>query len=625
MKRKNMARNALFTSIISLLLCVSMLVGTTFAWFTDEVTTGMNTIAAGNLDVELLANGSPVNSSTTLFDDVTRWEPGVVVYENLQIANVGTLALNYQLSLNFGNENDLNGHKLSEVLQVAIIDKIADGATRADVLAAAKVSGNAGVLSSFLRSGELAAGASTDEQTVVIYWEPNDNATDNLYNANNGQSTSDGEPLHIEFGVNLYATQKMSEEDSFGNDYDENAEIPDDMVLVRSEEELIAALEGDKPIFVAESFGISKTINITKNTVISGNGAVLSRADGFTGTMFNANAGATLKAGRVTLDGGAVWNGRASGTNSGVVATGNLIATTGNGSIVLESGAVLQNNDGANAISLAKLGGGSLTVNGASIINNRSAAGAIWGGGNITINSGKINGNHATSIGGAIRMLDGNNNVTFTMNGGEMNYNTSDGTGGAIWGGNRAKYYLNGGEMAYNSAASAGGAIWSGTYESYYISGNFKLHDNTAGELGGAIRFSDHASLTMTGGQIYNNTINGESDAFFLYNNSATITGGTVSDNFSYSGGLGLTVGEANITGVIHYNLGTNHKTAYLATSFNSFKFTVEESHVSLFNFKPAEGYTYTAGDEAKLICMNEGYETYWDATTGTFRLQATN
>ena len=36
MKRKNLTRNALFTSIISLLLCVSMLVGTTFAWFTDE-------------------------------------------------------------------------------------------------------------------------------------------------------------------------------------------------------------------------------------------------------------------------------------------------------------------------------------------------------------------------------------------------------------------------------------------------------------------------------------------------------------------------------------------------------------------------------------------------------------
>ena len=49
MKRKNATRNALFSSIISLLLCVSMLVGTTFAWFTDKVESGVNTIAHWDL------------------------------------------------------------------------------------------------------------------------------------------------------------------------------------------------------------------------------------------------------------------------------------------------------------------------------------------------------------------------------------------------------------------------------------------------------------------------------------------------------------------------------------------------------------------------------------------------
>ena len=227
MKRKNAARNALVTSIISLLLCVSMLVGTTFAWFTDEVVTGMNTIAAGNLDIELLADGEQVNSATKLFDEVILWEPGMVAYENLQVANVGTLALKYQMTLNFGNENSLNGHKLSEVLKVAVIDKVAAGATRKQVLEAAKaaVGQGEGTLSNFYLTGELEAGETGAEQTFVIFWEPNDNATDNLYNANNGQVTSDGEPLHIEFGINLQATQKMSENDSFGNDYDEFASI----------------------------------------------------------------------------------------------------------------------------------------------------------------------------------------------------------------------------------------------------------------------------------------------------------------------------------------------------------------------------------------------------------------
>ena len=229
MKRKNMTRSALVTSILALLLCVSMLVGTTFAWFTDTVESGMNTIAAGNLDIELLANGDKVDANTKLFDDVDHWEPGVVVYENLQVANVGTLALKYQMTLNFGGENNLNGHKLSEVLKIAVIDKVADNATREQVLAAAKAaidaSNSDGSLSNFYLTGELEAGVSGTEQTVVIFWAPNDNDIDNLYNANNGQVTSDGEPLHIKFGINLQATQKMSEEDSFGNDYDESATI----------------------------------------------------------------------------------------------------------------------------------------------------------------------------------------------------------------------------------------------------------------------------------------------------------------------------------------------------------------------------------------------------------------
>lgn len=229
MNRKNSTRNALITSIISMLLCVSMLVGATFAWFTDEVKTGMNTIAAGNLDVELLADGNKVNPSTKLFDDVPRWEPGVVVYENLQVANVGNLALKYQMTLNIGNENNLQGHKLSEVLKVAIIDKVAATATREEVLAAAQAAvaadQGAGVLSNFYFTGDLEAGDVSQEKAIVIFWAPNAPEVDNLYNANNGKVTSDGKPLHIAFGIHLKAAQKMSESDSFGRDYDDIASV----------------------------------------------------------------------------------------------------------------------------------------------------------------------------------------------------------------------------------------------------------------------------------------------------------------------------------------------------------------------------------------------------------------
>ena len=224
MTKQRSTKRALLMSALSLLLCVSMLVGTTYAWFTDEVVSGMNTIQAGNLDVELMANGKEVKADTKLFSKVDKWEPGVVVYENLQVVNKGTLALKYRMNLNFGNENTLNGHKLSEVLKVAVIDKI-ETKDRATVLAAAKASTNVGKLADFVVTGELEAGKSSTEQAVVIFWEPGEN--DNLYNANNGKTPSVGEALYIEFGVNLQATQKMSESDSFGNDYDAGLTPPD--------------------------------------------------------------------------------------------------------------------------------------------------------------------------------------------------------------------------------------------------------------------------------------------------------------------------------------------------------------------------------------------------------------
>ena len=206
MKRKSATKQALFSSVLALLLCVSMLVSSTFAWFTDEVKTGMNTIAAGNLDIALLANGTEVQSGDVLFskdvngDDIKLWEPGMVVYENLQIVNKGSLELKYQLFLNFGSENAMKdgGYKLSDVLQVALIDKVAAGTSREAVLAAAEASAKKGALSDFYITGELAADTAATEQAVVIFWKPNSAEIDNLYNDNNGKETTDGNPLHIE-------------------------------------------------------------------------------------------------------------------------------------------------------------------------------------------------------------------------------------------------------------------------------------------------------------------------------------------------------------------------------------------------------------------------------------------
>ena len=227
MKRKNATRSALVTSILALLVCVSMLVGATFAWFTDSVASGLNTIAAGNLDVELYHSDKDdsgyVDASTELFNDVTLWEPGVVVYENFKVENVGTLALKYQLSINFENETKVTvdgvEHGLSEVLKVAVVE---DGFTGDRAEAHALVDDMV-ALESFTLSGELEGNTPSKTYGIVIYWAPNSNDVDNIFNMNNANK---GETLSIDLGINLQAIQEMYESDSFGPDYDEDAEYP---------------------------------------------------------------------------------------------------------------------------------------------------------------------------------------------------------------------------------------------------------------------------------------------------------------------------------------------------------------------------------------------------------------
>ena len=53
MMTKRSTKNALLSSVLALFLCFTMLIGTTFAWFTDSVTSANNIIKSGNLDIEL--------------------------------------------------------------------------------------------------------------------------------------------------------------------------------------------------------------------------------------------------------------------------------------------------------------------------------------------------------------------------------------------------------------------------------------------------------------------------------------------------------------------------------------------------------------------------------------------
>jgi len=208
-----------------LVMTLSAVTGGTIAWFTDSVESNVNTISAGNLDIELYLDGTTkVEEDTPVFTMPKLWEPGAVATAKLTLKNEGNLALKYQMTVSANAENDLNGKKLSDVLKIAFVKDLAADATREQTIAAAQAA-NPTAFAAFKQEGSLAVGATGEAAgTLVVYWLPG--ANDNDYNVNNGKKTSDGEPLFITLGVNLQAAQLTDEEDSFNNQYDADAKYP---------------------------------------------------------------------------------------------------------------------------------------------------------------------------------------------------------------------------------------------------------------------------------------------------------------------------------------------------------------------------------------------------------------
>ena len=129
MKKIKSTKRALLTSALALLLCVSMLIGSTFAWFTDSVTSAGNIIKSGKLDVEMYwaeGNKDPV---TLTWDKVNgaifsneKWEPGYVEAKHVKITNEGNLAFKWKLQIVPNGEVE----ELADVIDVYYIE----GATK---------------------------------------------------------------------------------------------------------------------------------------------------------------------------------------------------------------------------------------------------------------------------------------------------------------------------------------------------------------------------------------------------------------------------------------------------------------------------------------------------------------
>ena len=326
MTNRKSTKRALLGSIMAMVLCLAMLIGATFAWFTDTASTGVNKIQAGNLDVALEMkdgdNWVSAEGKTLTFKtkdnraaDQILWEPGCT-YElpQLRVVNKGNLALKYKIQIT-GIQGDA---KLNEVIDWTINDAAID-----------------------LTEGHLTAGQQGDAFTIKGHMQ--ETAGNDYQNL-----TIDG------IGINVVATQDTVESDSSNNQYDANAEYP---ITVTTGDELQTIVNNaTAPVNVVLMNSIT-----TNNFVIPEDKDVTLDLNGRTVT--NAESHTILNKGHLTLK------------DSSADKSGQIISLKGNT-------AALRNGD--NAVCVVE--GGTISRDGA----NGNTWHVVENFGKMTFNGGKV-------------------------------------------------------------------------------------------------------------------------------------------------------------------------------------------------------------------------------------------
>ena len=321
-------KRALLTSVMALVMCVVMLVGTTFAWFTDTASTGVNKIQAGNLDVQLLmrdADGAYVNigdSQQVIFGGAnslvaqnnnqdTLWEPGKTQVAYLAVRNAGNLALKYNILLNVRDEG------LIGALDYAIVPQSklsGENQTCTDTIASwVDAKGRTGAESGKLTAGTFTAAPNgcLDE---IAHDKTNTNETEYfalvVHMDENAGNTYMNKSVSIDMKV--VATQAAAEFDSFNNQYDKDA--PLDFEPVATADELKAAAAAGKNVQLTQDVTLAEALTFDNEVTIDLNGKTLT-------TGLNSN-GYSL----VTKENATIVNGTYKGTGSarGIGAYGNL-------------------------------------------------------------------------------------------------------------------------------------------------------------------------------------------------------------------------------------------------------------------------------------------------------------
>lgn len=208
-------KRALISSVLALLMCVAMLIGTTFAWFTDTASTGVNKIVSGNLKVDIIGTKSDSHIEKLNFtkaagaeSEALLWEPGCrYLTEGFRIANKGNLALKWKAEINKDNIVDgkaaptaKDGKSLLDVIDFYVVTKAADGTETAVAIEnfTGKLAANVGKSETYYIKGVMQTTAGNDYQDLTL----------------------DG------ITITVYATQDTVENDSFNDQYDKDAGYP---------------------------------------------------------------------------------------------------------------------------------------------------------------------------------------------------------------------------------------------------------------------------------------------------------------------------------------------------------------------------------------------------------------
>ena len=225
-KKVGGTKRALLTSVLALVLSLAMLAGSTFAWFTDTASTGVNRIVSGNLDVGLEYWGGAesgwltAENSEDLFDKNALWEPGYTQIVYLKVKNNGNLALTYAMQITPVHETvgvnvDGEEFKLSDYIKFGWTTFTVDGdgtPVALDREAAQSGVGDGAQLGKTLhRQAEQPMEAGAEELVALVAWMPED--------VGNEANYSTVQPT-IELSLKVLATQAAVESDSFDETYD---------------------------------------------------------------------------------------------------------------------------------------------------------------------------------------------------------------------------------------------------------------------------------------------------------------------------------------------------------------------------------------------------------------------